>query len=45
MSHRRVLRMLMIAGLSGPKAMDIIVDARRNDPWALRFIRLIKAGR
>jgi hypothetical protein len=37
--YPRVFHMLRVHGHSGERAADIIVAAKRKDPWSLRWIR------
>jgi len=45
MKHKRVYEMLKRAGHSPWKALEIIIEARRKDKWALDYIRSWRARR
>lgn len=42
MRHKRVYEMLKASGHSPITALQIIVEARRGDKWALQWIKLLR---
>lgn len=43
--YPRVYTMLKGAGHAPSKAIEIIIDARRGDRFAIKWIRTLRAGR
>lgn len=44
MRYRRTYAMLKRRGLSPAKALEVIIDARRGDRYALEFIHTARAA-
>lgn len=42
MQYRRIFRMLVAAGHSGEKALEIIIEARRKSRHAVQWIRIVR---
>ena len=42
MKYKRIFKMLMLNGHSREKAVEIIINAKRNDSFAIKWIHLLK---